>query len=59
MKKILAAAAVLLFSGALLFAQGVEEPQAGETLVKVTGITVDDQGNYMISCLREDGETVI
>ncbi len=59
MKRILTAMALLLFSVALLFAQGVQEPQSDETLVKVTAVTVDDQGNYMIDALRQDGQRVI
>ena len=59
MRKILSALALLLFSATLLFAQGVQEPQSDETLVKVTGVTVDDQGNYMIETIRQDGEKVI
>ena len=59
MKRIISAAAALLLSCSLLAAQGVQEPQSDETLVKVTGITVDSQGNYMIDSLRQDGERVI
>ena len=51
--------AFLIFSGMLLFAQGVQEPQSDETLVKVTDVTVDDQGNYRIDSLRQDGQRVI
>ena len=46
MKRIISAAAALLLSCSLLAAQGVQEPQSDETLVKVTGVTVDSQGNY-------------
>lgn len=59
MKKILSALAVLLFSGAFLFAQGVEEIQPNETLVKVTSARVDEQGNYVFDTLRQDGERII
>ena len=59
MRRILSAIAVLLFSGAMLFAQGVQELQSDETLVKVTLVTVDDQGNYRIEAIRQDGERVI
>ncbi len=59
MKRILSAMAFLIFSGMLLFAQGVQEPQSDETLVKVTDVTVDDQGNYRIDSLRQDGQRVI
>ena len=59
MKKVLTAIAVLFFSGALLFAQGVDELQSDESLVKVTSVTVDEQGNYRITSMRPDGETVI
>ena len=59
MKRIISAAAALLLSCSLLAAQGVQEPQSDETLVKVTGVTVDSQGNYMIDSLRQDGERVI
>ena len=57
MRRILSAIAVLLFSGAMLFAQGVQELQSDETLVKVTLVTVDDQGNYRIEAIRQDGSS--
>lgn len=59
MRRILASIAVLLFSGTFLFAQGVQDIQSDETLVKVTSVRVDEQGNYMIDTLRQDGERVI
>ena len=59
MRKFLAFAAVLFCSGILLFAEGVQEQQSDETLVKVTAVTVDDGGNYMIDTLRQDGGRVI
>ena len=59
MRKILAFTAVLLFSGMLLFSEGVQEQQSDETLVKVTAVSVDEQGNYKIDTLREDGSRVI
>ena len=59
MRKILAFTAVLLFSGILLFSEGVQEQQSDETLVKVTAVSVDEQGNYKIDTLREDGSRVI
>ena len=51
--------AVLLIAGMMVFAQGIQEPQEGETLAKVTSVTVDDQGTYMIDTIRENGERVI
>ena len=44
MKRFLSAIAILIFSSVFLFAQGVEEIQSDETVVKVTGVTVDSQG---------------
>ena len=51
--------AVLLIAGMMVFAQGIQEPQEGETLAKVTSVTADDQGTYMIDTIRENGERVI
>ncbi len=59
MKRFLSAIAILIFSSVFLFAQGIEEIQSDETVVKVTGVTVDSQGVYMIDSLRADGERVI
>ena len=50
---------VLLIAGLMLSARGVTEPQPGETLAKVTGVTVDENGTYMIDTLRQNGERVI
>ena len=58
MKKIFSVIAVLFVSGMLLAAQGVEEPKADETLVKVTGVTVSDDGTYRIEAVK-NGENVI
>ena len=41
---IIVSIAILIFSSVFLFAQGVEEIQSDETVVKVTGVTVDSQG---------------
>ena len=59
MKKIVSAMAILLLSTAVLFAQGVEELQSDESLVKVTAVSIGEDGNYRIDSVREDGERVI
>lgn len=59
MKRILTVAAVLMLSIAAISAQGVTEPQDDETLIKVTAVSSDENGTYMIEAIRQDGERVI